>query len=121
MNWKDSIMSNGFGTDILIQADDPAAAAQFYVKELGFAITEKTPDMISIHGKHINLFIARGPMLGPVLDLSVGDVAAAKRRLTAAGCKIIKDEPPHVYIRDPQGLIYNLAEKAGSSASTRDK
>lgn len=53
MNWKDSIMTNGFGTDILIQADDPAAAAQFYVKELGFAITEKTPDMISIHGKHI--------------------------------------------------------------------
>src|SRR5882724_6935252 len=115
MSWKASIMSNGFGTDILIRADDPEAAARFYVNELGFAITGKNADMISIHGKNINLFIARGPMLGPVLDLSVGDVVAAKRRLTAAGCKIVKDEPPHVYIRDPQGLIYNLAEGAVSS------
>jgi len=114
-------MANGFGTDILIQADDPVAAARFYVKELGFAITGESTNMISIHGKNINLFIARGPMLGPVLDLSVGDVGAAKRRLTAAGCKIVKDEPPHVYIRDPQGLIYNLAEEAVSSQSTRNK
>ena len=114
-------MTNGFGTDILIQANDPAAAARFYVKELGFAITGESADMISLHGKNINFFIARGPMLGPVLDLSVGDVEATKRRLTAAGCEIVKDEPPHVYIRDPQGLIYNLAKKAVSSQSSRNK
>lgn len=114
-------MANGFGTDILIQVNDPKAAARFYVKELGFEITGESADMISIHGKNINFFIARGPMLGPVLDLSVGDVEATKRRLEAAGCKIVKDEPPHVYILDPQGLTYNLADKAISSTSTRNK
>jgi hypothetical protein len=32
-------MANTFGTDILIQTPDPKAAAGFYVKQLGFAIT----------------------------------------------------------------------------------
>jgi catechol-2,3-dioxygenase len=32
-------MANSFGTDILIQAQDPKKAASFYVKQLGFEIT----------------------------------------------------------------------------------
>ena len=42
-------MANSFGTDILIQAPDPTAAAAFYVDQLGFQITGETP-MISLHG-----------------------------------------------------------------------
>jgi catechol 2,3-dioxygenase-like lactoylglutathione lyase family enzyme len=105
-------MSNTFGTDILIQAKDPMKAANFYVRELGFAITDKTPNMISLHGKHINLFIERGPALGPVLEVTVKNVQKAKARLTKKGCKIVKDEPgfPRCYIKDPNGLIYNLTE-----------
>jgi predicted enzyme related to lactoylglutathione lyase len=105
-------MSNTFGTDILIQAKDPMKAASFYVKELGFEITEETPNMISIHGKHINLFIERGPALGPVLEVTVASVKKAKASLTKKGCKIVKDEPnfPRCYVRDPNGLIYNLTE-----------
>ncbi len=40
----------------------------------------------------------------------VKDVAEAKARLLKAGCTVVKDEPqfPRTYIRDPQGLIYNL-------------
>jgi hypothetical protein len=43
------IMSNTFGRDILIQAEDPMEAASFYVKKLGFEITSKTLDMVSLH------------------------------------------------------------------------
>ena len=53
-------MSNTFGTDILIQAKDPMKAASFYVKELGFEITDETSTQVSLHGKNINLFIERG-------------------------------------------------------------
>ena len=59
-------MANKFGTDILIQAQDPKNAALFYVKQLGFEITEEAPNMMSLHGEHINLFIERGPALGAV-------------------------------------------------------
>jgi catechol 2,3-dioxygenase-like lactoylglutathione lyase family enzyme len=106
-------MANTFGTDILIQAEDPLKAAEFYVKELGFEITEKTANMISLHGKHINLFIEKGPSLGGgVLEVTVKSVKEAKANLTKKGCKIVKDEPdfPRCYVKDPNGLIYNLTE-----------
>jgi len=103
-------MANSFGADILIQAPDPASAASFYVEQLGFEITGEDPRIVSLHGKRINLFIERGPALGPVLEVTVDSVEAAKRRLVRNGCQIVKDEPefPRCYIRDPFGLIYNL-------------
>jgi catechol 2,3-dioxygenase-like lactoylglutathione lyase family enzyme len=103
-------MANKFGADILIQAQDPKKAALFYVEQLGFEITGETPNMLSLHGKHINLFIERGPALGPVLEVTVESVEEAKLRLVKNGCEIVKDEPdfPRCYVRDPYGLIYNL-------------
>ncbi len=105
-------MANSFGTDILIQSKTPMKAANFYVKELGFEITDKKPNMISLHGNNINLFIERGPALGPVLEVTVKSVPEAKARLKRKGCRVVKDEPdfPRVYIKDPHGLIYNLTE-----------
>jgi len=103
-------MANTFGTDILIQAPVPKAAAAFYVQQLGFEITEEAPQLISLHGRHINLFIEQGPPLGPVLEVTVDSVEAAKLRLVKSGCQVVKDEPafPRCYVRDPFGLIYNL-------------
>jgi hypothetical protein len=48
--------------------------------------------------------------LGPVLEVTVENVADAKVRLVKNGCEIVKDEPdfPRCYVRDPFGLIYNL-------------
>jgi predicted enzyme related to lactoylglutathione lyase len=103
-------MANKFGTDILIQAQDPMSAALFYVKQLGFEITDETPNMISLHGENINLFVERGPVLGGVLEVTVDNVEDAKARLVKNGCEIVKDEPdfPRCYVKDPYGLIYNL-------------
>ena len=106
-------MANTFSTDILIQAKDPMKAATFYTKELGFTITDKTDNMISLHGENINMFIERGPALGgPVFEVTVKSVKRAKANLTKKGCKIVKDEPdfPRCYVKDPNGLIYNLTE-----------
>lgn len=105
-------MANAFGTDILIQADDPKKAADFYVSELGFTTTDTKPNMVSLHGDNINFFIERGPALGPVFEVTVKSVKQAKANLTKKGCTVVKDEPdfPRCYIKDPHGLIYNLTE-----------
>jgi hypothetical protein len=105
-------MANSFGTDILIQAPDPRQAAAFYVANLGFKITDETVQMVSLHGVHINLFIEKGPALGPVLEVTVNDVEESKLRLVKSGCEIVKDEPgfPRCYVRDPFGLTYNLTK-----------
>jgi catechol 2,3-dioxygenase-like lactoylglutathione lyase family enzyme len=104
-------MGNRFGSDILIQAPDPQAAADFYVQQLGFTVTAREP-MLELKGPHINLYIEEGPKLGPILEVMVPDVAQAKARLLKAGCKVIKDEPryPRCYVQDLQGLIYNLRQ-----------
>jgi hypothetical protein len=103
-------MANSFGPDILIQAEDPKAAASFYVEQLGFEITGETPQLVSLHGNRVNLFIERGPALGPVLEVTVESVAEARLRLTRNGCVVVKDEPdyPRCYVKDPFGLVYNL-------------
>ncbi len=104
-------MANSFGTDILIQAQDPKSAASFYVSQLGFEITGETPQMVNLHGKHINLFIERGPSRwDPCSKSQLLIVEEAKQRLVKSGCKIVKDEPhfPRCYVQDPHGLIYNL-------------
>jgi predicted enzyme related to lactoylglutathione lyase len=105
-------MGNSFGTDILIQAKDPKAAAEFYVRQLGFTVTDDDPEMMALHGEHLNLFIERGPALGPVLEVTVPNVPATRAKLVEAGCEVVKDEPevPRVYLRDPYGLVYNLTE-----------
>jgi hypothetical protein len=73
----------------------------------------ETPDLVSLHGDHINMFIERGPALGPVFEVAVDNVEEAKRRLTRYGCNVVKDEPefPRCYVRDPFGLIYNLKRR----------
>jgi hypothetical protein len=103
-------MANRFGPDILIQAPDPKSAALFYVEQLGFSIGDETPNMISLYGDRINLFIEKGPALGPVLEVTVDSVEEAKLSLVENGCEVIKDEPefPRCYVKDPFGLIYNL-------------
>jgi catechol 2,3-dioxygenase-like lactoylglutathione lyase family enzyme len=105
-------MANNFGTDIIIQAEDPKRAASFYVQHLGFKITGETPNMISLHGEHINFFIERGPPMGPVLEVTVANVAEARARLVRNGCEVVKDEPdvPRCYVKDPFGLVYNLTD-----------
>src|SRR5260370_7552528 len=101
-------MANTFGTDILIQALDPKSAASFYVTQLGFEITDEAPNMISLHGENINLFIERGPALGPVLEVTVDSVEEAKLRLVKNASEIVKHNPdfPTSYIKYPFASIY---------------
>ncbi len=104
-------MANSFDTDIIIETPDPAGAARFYAETLGFAVDETSEALVSIRGPNINFYIERALQpLGPVFEVQVDDVAAAKARLIEKGCVVIKDEPqfPRCYMRDPYGLTYNL-------------
>jgi hypothetical protein len=66
--------------------------------------------MIEINGDHITLYIEQGKPHGPVFEITVDDVQAAKDRLVAAGAIVVKDEPDvlRVYVRDLHGIFYNL-------------
>ncbi len=102
-------MANTFGTDILFPSPDPEAAAAIYVELPGFTITARVP-MLELAGPHINLYLEKGPPLGPVFEVTVADAGEATRCLAARGCVVVKDGPhvPRRYVQDPNGLIDNL-------------
>lgn len=99
--------------DVLLQTQDLAHAAAFYEQHLGLQRVVDEPGLIGLEAGAFRLYLDRGPAYGPVFELFVPDLESAKTGLVAAGCRIEQEDPsvPKCYIRDPYGLIFNLAEK----------
>ena len=99
--------------DILIQTEDLEAASAFYENVLGLGVFMRENTMIGLESGAFRLFLDEAEPYGPVLEFKVDDFEAAKRQLVAAGCRIENEDPsvPHCYIRDPYGLIFNIAQK----------
>ena len=102
--------------DVLIQTKKMEAAAIFYEKVLGFKVIERSEQLIGFETGSFRFFIDRGESYGPVFEFYVPNLEQAKKKLTENGCRVEVEYPsvPRCYIRDPFGLIFNLAEKKNS-------
>ena len=89
-----------------------AEAVEFYAAVLGFRITSRAANIVGFETGSFCLYVESGKEHGPVFDLLVPDVLAAKSRLLAAGCALIEEDPavPRCYIRDPYGFTFNVAK-----------
>jgi catechol 2,3-dioxygenase-like lactoylglutathione lyase family enzyme len=99
--------------DILIQTMDLEAAIAFYENVLGLRVFMREPAMVGLESGAFRLFLDRAEPYGPVLEFKVDDFESSKQRLIAAGCRIENEDPsvPRCYVRDPYGLIFNIAQK----------
>jgi len=99
--------------DILIQTQDLDGATAFYENVLGLKVFMREPAMIGLESGAFRLFLDKAEPYGPVLEFKVDDFEAAKQQLVAAGCRIENEDAsvPRCYIRDPYGLIFNIAQK----------
>jgi catechol 2,3-dioxygenase-like lactoylglutathione lyase family enzyme len=97
----------------LIQCDALDDAVRFYETVLGLRVTHKDACMVGLETGSFCLYVEKGPSYGPVFEFLVDDLAAAKKTLTAAGCRVEADDPalPRCYVRDPFGLLFNVAER----------
>ena len=102
--------------DVLIQIKKIDTAAKFYKKVLGFQVIERSEQLIGFETGSFRFFIDKGESYGPVFEFYVPNLDHAKKMLIESGCRIEIEDPrvPRCYIRDPFGLIFNLAEKANS-------
>ena len=66
----------GMAKDILLQAPTTRPRRSS-------TVTGQHDRWIDLHGDHINLFIEEASALGPVLEVTVGHVEEAKRRVAA--------------------------------------
>ena len=99
--------------DVIVRTPDVKAAAEFYEKVLGLAVTQRIGDIVGFETGTLQLFVEQGDPLPAVFDFLVQDVQATKAALVAAGCTIVEENPsiPRCYVRDPFGLLFNLGER----------
>ncbi|MEI9986880.1 MAG: VOC family protein [Aliidongia sp.] len=99
--------------DVLLQADDIQRAAAFYEKVLGLSVFLRQDTLIGLEAGAFRLFLDKGTPYGPVFEVFVDDLDAAKSRMVAAGCRIEQEDPavPKCYVRDPFGLVFNIAAR----------
>lgn len=107
-------MASTFKTsrEVIVRTQDWVAATRFYESVLGLPVTLRTDNLMGFESGAFCLYVEKGHVHAPVFEFLVPDFEAAKRRLLDAGCVIQEENPdlPRCYIRDPYGLVFNLAQ-----------
>jgi catechol 2,3-dioxygenase-like lactoylglutathione lyase family enzyme len=105
------------GRDVIIRTETWAQAIEFYGSVLGLPVTHQSPTLTGFETGSFCLYVEKGKAYGPVFEFFVPDVEETKKRLVAAGCIVQEEDPsvPRCYIRDPYGIVFNIAQ-----ASSKD-
>ena len=97
--------------DVIVRTPGLQRAIDFYQSVLGLKTFHRDQHLVGFETGAFRLYVENGATHGPVFEFYVPDVQEAKRRLLAAGCVLVEEDPavPRCYIRDPYGLTFNLA------------
>lgn len=98
--------------DVIIRTGKWAEATKFYSSVLGLPVALKNKKLIGFEAGAFCLYLEKGKEHGPVFEFLVPNVEDAKKRLLAAGCAVLEEDPslPRCYIRDPYGLVFNIGQ-----------
>lgn len=99
--------------NVAVRTGDAVAAVEFYSRVLGFPIRAHADDVADLEADPLTLFVIDDPEItGPVLELFVDDLEAARDELVANGCTVVRwlGKGRDCYIRDPFGVTFNLWE-----------
>jgi len=103
-------------TNVAVRTQQVQNAVDFYSKVLGFPNRSLNPDEAGLDANPLTLFIIKDQEIsGPVMELFVEDLEAAREELLAHGCKVLRwrGKGQDCYIQDPYGVIFNLWESPG--------
>ena len=100
--------------NVSIRTDQFAEAVRFYNQVIGFEIRSQGDTTADLDASPLNLFIDDDRELeGPVMELFVDDLEAAREVLVANGCEVLrwKGKGQDCYIQDPFGVRFNIWEE----------
>ena len=103
--------------NVAVRTKHFADAVEFYSNVLGFANRSSDPALGDHDADPLRLFVIEDDEVsGPVMELFVQDLNAAREELLAHGCEVIRwrGKGQDCYLRDPFGVIFNLWEKPGT-------
>lgn len=99
--------------NVSIRTDQFDNAVRFYSQVIGFEIRSQGEKTADLDASPLTVFIDDDKQLrGPVMELFVDDLEAAKKLLVANGCKVLrwKGKGQDCYVQDPYGVIFNIWE-----------
>ena len=100
--------------NVSVRTDQFAEAFRFYNQVIGFEIRSQGDTTADLDASPLTLFIDDDRELeGPVMELFVDDLEAAREELVANGCKVLrwKGKGQDCYIQDPFGVRFNIWEE----------
>ena len=100
--------------NIAVRTDRFSEAVRFYTEVIGFENRSQDPELADLDASPLNIFIIEDDEVrGPVMELFVDDLEAARQELVANGCKVLRwrGKGQDCYIQDPFGVIYNIWEE----------
>ena len=100
--------------NIAVRTQQFSEAVDFYTRVIGFHDRSENPELADLDANPLNLFIIEDDEFsGPVLELFVDDLEAARDELVANGCKVLRwrGKGQDCYLEDPFGVIYNIWEE----------
>ncbi|HTA31456.1 MAG TPA: VOC family protein [Candidatus Cybelea sp.] len=98
--------------DVIIRTKSWAEATKFYGSVLGLPVTHRSETLMGFETGAFCLYVEKGKKHGLVFEFLVPNIQAAKRKLIAAGCTVLEENPlvPRCYIRDPYGVVFNIGQ-----------
>jgi catechol 2,3-dioxygenase-like lactoylglutathione lyase family enzyme len=106
--------------DVIIRTSRFEEAKAFYGQVLQLPVAYESDALVGYEAGNFRLYVEKGSDLGVVFDFIVPDAVKAREKLIAAGCEVFEEEPnvPRIYVRDPFGLLFNIAQAAPMLASS---
>jgi catechol 2,3-dioxygenase-like lactoylglutathione lyase family enzyme len=100
--------------NVAVRTKEFAEAVEFYTNILGFVDRSSDPELADLDADPLNIFVIEDAEIsGPVMELFVHDLDAARDVLVANGCQVLRwrGKGQDCYIRDPFGVIFNIWEE----------
>ena len=100
--------------NVSVRTDQYQDAVRFYNQVIGFEVRSQTDTSTDLDASPLTLFVDDDHELqGPVMELFVDDLEAAREVLIANGCKVLrwKGKGQDCYVQDPFGVRFNIWEE----------
>jgi catechol 2,3-dioxygenase-like lactoylglutathione lyase family enzyme len=99
--------------DVILRTNDLAGAKAHYHGKLGFATVADAERLVGFDTGSFILYFELGEANGPVFDFEAENMDEMKQLLLAQGCSVVEENAavPRCYLRDPFGLVFNLAQR----------
>ena len=81
---------------------------------MSLTVVNRTDDVVDLSGGEIQLHIEKGPQLGPILEVLVPDIEAAKADLVSQGWSVVVWEGKEgiCRLRNPAGTLFHVIEES---------